>query len=67
MTRDCTIESCMIEADGINNVGILRAYYPEPGLIIYPAVLVFGNSSSHIDVALMNNIIFLRHDNTSPT
>ncbi len=61
------IESCAREADGVNNVGIARAYYPEPGLVTYPAVLVFGNSSSQIDVALMNNRIFLCCDNSLPT
>jgi hypothetical protein len=67
MTRDSMIESCAREANGIKNVGIVQSYVPEPGLITFPAVLVFGNSSSQIDVALMNNRIFLCHDNSLPT
>jgi hypothetical protein len=66
MARDGTIEGCAREADGINSIGIAQAYYPEPGLIKYLVVLVHGNSSSQIDVALMNNRIFPRHDISLP-
>jgi hypothetical protein len=66
ISRDGTIEDFAGEADRINNVGIAQAYYPDPSLITHPVVLVFGNSSTQIVVALINNGICLRHDDPPP-
>jgi hypothetical protein len=59
--RDGTIEGRTQEANRVDNFGIARAYLPVPSLITHPVILVFGNSISHIYIALTNDITVLHH------
>ncbi len=59
--RDGTIEGRAQEADGVNNIGIARAYYPDPSLVTHPVVLELLDSTSQIYKALTNDNTVLRH------
>ena len=59
--RDGTIEGRAQEANGVNNIGIAQAYYPDSSHIGNPVVLELLDSISQIYVALINNRIILHH------
>jgi hypothetical protein len=65
--RDGTIEGCAQKANGVNNIGIAQAYYPDSSLIGHPVVLELLDSISQIYVALTNDVTALPHDDCLPT
>ena len=65
--RDGTIEGRPREADGVNNIWIACANYPDPSLVAHPVVLELLHSISKINVALTNDITVLPHDDCLPS
>ncbi len=63
--RDGTNEGRAREANGVNNIRIACANYPDSSLIGHPVVLVLRKSISQIYEALKNDVNVLPHDDRS--
>ena len=67
MPRDGTNEGRACKADGVNNIRVAYANYPDPILVTHPVVLLLLHGTSQIYVALKNDITALHHVIRSPT